>query len=171
MSDLLAKNRNGIRRSFSSASIAAAVSTQARAGRASERASERASVPPGPATRAAGGWGGTGVRQHVVQLLLRYAYPQLVLAVHHVDHGVALAVIRRPQVAVRACSRHVEHRERDVVLRELLHLEADRRHDLRVLVLWSGGRCGPVSDAGLRLATRGELQHWQWGRGRAPSSA
>eukprot|EP01044_Picomonas_judraskeda_P016987 COSAG03_NODE_3113_length_2215_cov_1.882464_1_plen_150_part_00 len=116
MSILFAKNKNGIRLSFRSTTAA--------------RNQLRCPFDQPRAPRVH-----TWILEHIVQLLLGYTNPQLVFAIHHVNHGVALSVVCCPQVTVRAGTRHVEHREGDIVLHELLDLEPHRRHHLVVLVL------------------------------------
>jgi hypothetical protein len=158
MSILFAKNRKGIRRSFRSAAAE-------QRGQCHQLQHTPRSMPRTPAAGRQRTW----VLEHVVQLLLGHADPQLVLAVHDVDHGVALGVVRRPQVTVRAGTGHVKHREGDVVLHELLDLEAHRRHHLVVLVLRRARARARVSRrhaTAARRPGRGSDQETETGRDR-----
>jgi hypothetical protein len=54
--------------------------------------------------------------------------PNLVARVNYEDDGLDILIVVFPQVAIPTLAGHVENGERDVVLRELFHRKADRRH-------------------------------------------
>lgn len=69
--------------------------------------------------------------KEVVELVFGDTEPDLVGSVDDEDDGHGVLVVVLPQVAVSALAGHVEDGEVDVVLREALHLEPDRRHNLQ----------------------------------------